>query len=626
MKFLIYSKRLTSGLAVDADVLKDVLSEHKVDEDDVDVADQVTLKQFYDVDYQVVFILQNISPDLFRSIKSQYYVFVPNVEFVEEWDVTFMPFIDYVMCKNKQVYNYFKEFTPVDKLVMTYFTSPVVNFNVNRKRNNKLVFHPAGTSFLKGTLEILKAFTESRELENLELYITRKQEYGQRSKDITYWKGLKPKKETVEINGDRVQCWRYKNIYMFDRLSESAYRYVMETAGIQLSPSVAEGFSHAVNQGRQAGIVTVVNDCAPLNTLITNEKLLVKTSRILTTKQFMPWKKYLRSHMFCIPSVVGITNRILGVRKMSQKELGEIQDENIRNFNKQDKQFRKLFGELLAVVTVMKTKEDIFNKIYKDNVWNATNKDDVGEEISLSGPGSSIKAATHDMQIISNVIEKYSIKSVLDIGCGDVKWMSKLLEMHPSVKYHGVDVSSYIIEKNRKKYPTYKFTLMDASTEVELPKAELCITREVLQHLSLDSVKIIIDNIKKSDCKYFMSTNYETKKNINIMAGQTNYQNLMISPFNLPEPKDTYTTYFSKHANGRVQLCLWEVEKLREEGEAEGRVTGGNDNNSFFTSSCIGIAILIMLMLIGTLVDRRDWDIIPISMLFITGCYLIMRY
>jgi len=38
---------------------------------------------------------------------------------------------------------------------------------------------------------------------------------------------------------------------------------------------------------------------------------------------------------------------------------------------------------------------------------------------SLSGPGSHIKNISETTKLINNVIKKYNITSILDLGCGD---------------------------------------------------------------------------------------------------------------------------------------------------------------------------------------------------------------
>lgn len=39
------------------------------------------------------------------------------------------------------------------------------------------------------------------------------------------------------------------------------------------------------------------------------------------------------------------------------------------------------------------------------------------------------------------------VRSVLDVGCGEARWRTPLLALRPGLRYHGVDSSSYVVEK-----------------------------------------------------------------------------------------------------------------------------------------------------------------------------------
>ena len=71
-----------------------------------------------------------------------------------------------------------------------------------------------------------------------------------------------------------------------------------------------------------------------------------------------------------------------------------------------------------------------FEIIYNENYWESKE--------SRSGIGAEIKNTKILLQGLQNVIEKYNIKSIVDIPCGDFNWMIKL-KMN-SISYMGLDI------------------------------------------------------------------------------------------------------------------------------------------------------------------------------------------
>jgi SAM-dependent methyltransferase len=117
---------------------------------------------------------------------------------------------------------------------------------------------------------------------------------------------------------------------------------------------------------------------------------------------------------------------------------------------------------LVVVVTV-------FSDIYRMNAWQ-------GDE-SLSGPGSGSTATAHLAADIVAMVAELDIRSVLDVACGDGYWMPDL----PG--YTGIDVAPEAIELARARHPERRYLVGSAAT-VRLPRADLVIFRDALQHLS----------------------------------------------------------------------------------------------------------------------------------------------
>jgi SAM-dependent methyltransferase len=112
-----------------------------------------------------------------------------------------------------------------------------------------------------------------------------------------------------------------------------------------------------------------------------------------------------------------------------------------------------------------------------------------------------------------SLIDKYTGKQtdVLDVGCGDlIFWNGRDCE-----KYTGIDISSTIVEKDRKLRPKWKFITSSASAGLDL-NAETVICMNTLYHIiNDDDYEKIINNLIKWSKKYLMVLTWRVRpKNI----------------------------------------------------------------------------------------------------------------
>ena len=166
---------------------------------------------------------------------------------------------------------------------------------------------------------------------------------------------------------------------------------------------------------------------------------------------------------------------------------------------------------------------EVFSKIYKEDLWHGG-----------SGAGSKLENVKEYVDILQKYIDKPEIKTVLDLGCGDWEF-SKFLDLS-SVSYLGVDVVESVIESNSTSYSSFniKFISRDITT-YEIPKVDLIICKDVLQHLcNKDVVTILVKIITSS--KFSLITNDfkpENTENKDIDNGDYRCLDLTLSPFYL---------------------------------------------------------------------------------------------
>jgi 2-polyprenyl-3-methyl-5-hydroxy-6-metoxy-1,4-benzoquinol methylase len=166
---------------------------------------------------------------------------------------------------------------------------------------------------------------------------------------------------------------------------------------------------------------------------------------------------------------------------------------------------------------------EVFSKIYKEDLWHGG-----------SGAGSKLENIKEYVDILQKYIDKPEVKTVLDLGCGDWQF-SKFLDLS-SVSYLGVDVVESVIESNSTSYSAsnIKFISRDITT-YEVPKADLIICKDVLQHLSNKDVVTILVKIITSS-KFSLITNDfnpDNTENKDIDNGNYRCLDLTLSPFYL---------------------------------------------------------------------------------------------
>lgn len=132
----------------------------------------------------------------------------------------------------------------------------------------------------------------------------------------------------------------------------------------------------------------------------------------------------------------------------------------------------------------------VFENIYANNYWGG----DKGE--FYSGPGSGEPFSSEYARVVRELIKRFEISRVVDIGCGDFRVGQKLIDS--DLQYVGVDTVAPLIERNRELFGSsnISFECLDAVTN-ELPDGEMCLIRQVLQHLSNAEIHRILQKAKK---------------------------------------------------------------------------------------------------------------------------------
>lgn len=196
----------------------------------------------------------------------------------------------------------------------------------------------------------------------------------------------------------------------------------------------------------------------------------------------------------------------------------------------------------------------VFYTIYKSNHWNKYSKVDENN-LLVSGPGS-IPGTIPTQTVVKNLrtfIRKNNIKSILDIPCGDFSWFQDLIKSE-KLNYTGWDIVSDIIEYNKRKYSSesINFFFKDIVSENNFGNYNLIFSRDFFIHMNNDDIKKILNNIKKSNAKFFAcSNNSDVSINKDILVGQHRKVNLTIEPFNIEK---VYSSFYEGTADRYINI------------------------------------------------------------------------
>lgn len=131
--------------------------------------------------------------------------------------------------------------------------------------------------------------------------------------------------------------------------------------------------------------------------------------------------------------------------------------------------------------------KEVFSEIYKRHGWGM-------------GSGVSSDSPPYIDMIINSL--RFNIKKVVvDLGCGDFRVGRNFIDY--CLEYVGVDIVPELIDKLKARYQKehIKFICSDI-IEDDLPDGDICLIREVLQHLSNAEIIKILPKLQKYEAVF----------------------------------------------------------------------------------------------------------------------------
>jgi SAM-dependent methyltransferase len=104
---------------------------------------------------------------------------------------------------------------------------------------------------------------------------------------------------------------------------------------------------------------------------------------------------------------------------------------------------------------------------------------------------------------ISDELELIACKAgrdiiVVDLGCGDFSVGHALVEQAPHISYVGCDIVPDLIAHHAKQHAGDRVQFQEIDIVADaLPQGDVCLIRQVLQHLSNDDIKQLLAKLKQ---------------------------------------------------------------------------------------------------------------------------------
>tara|TARA_Y100000817_G_scaffold176436_1_gene137785 strand:- start:1790 stop:2386 length:597 start_codon:yes stop_codon:yes gene_type:complete len=193
--------------------------------------------------------------------------------------------------------------------------------------------------------------------------------------------------------------------------------------------------------------------------------------------------------------------------------------------------------------------EESFSKIYSKNIWGG-------------GSGSGSKMTRNNkkyIEILQGILDKYKIKTICDIGCGDWEF-SQFIDFGER-EYLGIDCVLSVIEEDRERFKgdTIRFEHKTIGDDYIPEGYDLIIIKDVIQHWTDEDIMKYFSHIIEKN-KYVFSTNgYKfmrdpTKNNLEKrdISNQYRYHPVSVEKYPLSEFKDYIKEKQTYHAKEMI--------------------------------------------------------------------------
>jgi hypothetical protein len=142
--------------------------------------------------------------------------------------------------------------------------------------------------------------------------------------------------------------------------------------------------------------------------------------------------------------------------------------------------------------------EDVFTDIYSNNGWGGAS----GSFFSGAGSHEATIVGPY-LAVMKRDLERIGAASmtVVDLGCGDFSVGRRIAPL--CGRYIGVDIVKPLIDHNRKIFGNSSVSFVHANMVTDdLPDGDVCLVRQVFQHLSNDQILAVLPKLDRYRCSF----------------------------------------------------------------------------------------------------------------------------
>jgi len=146
---------------------------------------------------------------------------------------------------------------------------------------------------------------------------------------------------------------------------------------------------------------------------------------------------------------------------------------------------------------------------------------------------------------MGTVARHADIRSIMDLGCGEIAWMRYFLEAHPDLQYLGVELMPWPLAVNYRKFPRLQFIQTDLSNlegiEVLPEGIDLVFAKDFFQHMVMPDCVNAIKRILALRPRFLLTHIHSDADNTGWekaidKAVKSNKYDFSKPPFSLPFP------------------------------------------------------------------------------------------
>ena len=184
---------------------------------------------------------------------------------------------------------------------------------------------------------------------------------------------------------------------------------------------------------------------------------------------------------------------------------------------------------------------------------------------SVSGAAATLQETESLRAALPRLVKEHSVRSVLDIPCGDFHWMQHVAI---DAEYTGADIVRELVDENSKRHGGHRrrFVVLDATRDA-LPTVDLILCRDLLIHLSTRDCRAALANFVASRSRLLLTSHFENRdSNPEIVSGDFRPINLCRPPFNFPPPLEVINerSALDGDAFSDRSMALWRLADIAD--------------------------------------------------------------